>query len=298
MDNNLFYRNVLENLYDGVYFVDKYRKITFWNKGAERISGFDASEVQGSFCYNKILRHVDDNGKDLCSDLCPLQKTIEDGQMRETKVYLHHKKGHRVPVNIRSMAIYEGEEIVGAGEVFFDDSEKRDMLEDIKNLESMAMKDKLTGLNNRRYTEIFLDSRMRELMALGIPFGVAMLDIDKFKDFNDTYGHDVGDEVLRTVSMSMNSITRKTDLVSRWGGEEFLAVFSGLEEEGLGIVCEKMRMLVEKSTLGNSDENIKVTISIGATMAGKEDTIEGILKRADDLLYESKENGRNRVTLG
>ncbi|SHJ50905.1 PAS domain S-box-containing protein/diguanylate cyclase (GGDEF) domain-containing protein [Dethiosulfatibacter aminovorans DSM 17477] len=298
MDNNLFYRNVLENLYDGVYFVDKERRITFWNKGAERISGFDASEVSGSFCHDNLLRHVDEEGRELCNEYCPLKSTIEDGDMREAKVYLHHKNGHRVPVNIRSIAIYEGDEIVGAVEVFFDDSEKREMLEDMKNLESMAMKDHLTGLYNRRYTEIFLDSRMRELLMLDIPFGVAMMDIDKFKDFNDSHGHDVGDEILKTVTLSMNSIIRKTDLVSRWGGEEFLAVFSGIDEKSLEIICEKMRMLVEKSFLGGSDDNLGVTISIGATMAEREDTIDEILKRADKLLYESKGNGRNRVTKG
>lgn len=298
MDNNIFYRNVLENLYDGVYFVDRDRRITFWNKGAERISGFDASEVRGSFCHDNLLRHVDEKGRELCNEFCPLMSTIKDGETREAKVYLHHKKGHRVPVNIRSIAIYEGDKIVGAVEVFFDDSDKREMLEDMKNLESMAMKDHLTGLYNRRYTEIFLDSRMRELSMLDMPFGIAMIDIDKFKDFNDSYGHDVGDEILKVVSLTMNSIVRKTDLVSRWGGEEFVAVFSGVDEKSLGIVCEKIRMLVEKTCLGDHDDNLGVTISIGATMAGKEDTIDEILRRADKLLYESKENGRNKVSKG
>lgn len=298
MYKDRFYRKVLENLYDGVYFVDKCRRITFWNKGAEAITGFSRSEVEGSLCYNNILRHVDDEGRELCTNLCPLKKTLEDGEMREAKVYLHHKNGHRVPVSIRSIAIYEGDDIVGAVEVFFDDSEKRNMLDDMKNLESLAMKDELTGLYNRRYTETFLNSKLKESAVLGIPVGVGFIDIDKFKDFNDNYGHDTGDEVLKMVSLSMDSVTRRTDLVSRWGGEEFVAVFTGVGESRLKTICEKIRMLVEKSSLDKSGESLRVTISIGATMAKQGDTINDIINRADGLLYESKENGRNRVTIG
>jgi PleD family two-component response regulator len=93
--------------------------------------------------------------------------------------------------------------IIRAVEIFTDDSEKREMLKDIKSLEVLAMKDQLTRLYNRRYTETFLNSKMNELYMLDIPFGIAFIDIDKFKDFNDNYGHDMGDEVLKMVSCSM-----------------------------------------------------------------------------------------------
>jgi PAS domain S-box-containing protein len=92
------YAVILGNIHEGVYFVDSERKITFWNKGAERITGYTEGEVVGHFCYDNILKHVNDEGLHLCLGGCPLHQTLSDGQGREALVYLHHKEGYRVPV--------------------------------------------------------------------------------------------------------------------------------------------------------------------------------------------------------
>ena len=298
MENQIFYKNMLENIYEGIYFVDDDRRITFWNKGAERITGFSADEVVNKFCYNNILNHVDENGKKLCLGGCPLHKTIEDGQTRETAVYLHHKDGHRVPVSIRAVSIMENDEVIGAVEVFMDDSEKHEVLRNLEEYKVIAMRDQLTGLPNRRYIDSFLASRYNEYKALGINFGILFIDIDNFKNFNDTYGHDIGDEVLKIVSKSFLATTRATDLVGRFGGEEFIAIFAGVDEAVLSEKAERFRMLIESTVLRTGDKELNVTISIGATLVKEEDTVETIIKRADVLLYKSKENGRNRVTVG
>ncbi len=296
--NKDFYEKMLQNIYEGIYFVDRERQITFWNKGAERISGFSAEEVLGKHCYDNILNHVDDKGNNLCFNGCPLHKSIDDGKSRESAVYLHHKDGHRVSVSVRIVPIEENGKIEGAVEVFVDKSEKFDIIKDLENLKEIAMTDQLTGLPNRRYVDTYLKSRMNEYTSLGISFGVAFFDVDHFKKFNDTYGHDVGDEVLKMVSKTYSSAIRKSDIAGRWGGEEFVAVFAGIDEKGLAAVSEKIRMLVEKSTLRSHEENLKVTISIGATMVKDGDEIEDIVKRADKLMYKSKGEGRNRVSIG
>jgi len=288
MNNEYFYRNILDNLYEGIYFVDIDRKITYWNKGAERITGFSSSDVIGHFCFNNILNHVNDDGKQLCLSGCPLHKTIKDGTTRESAIYLHHKDGHRVSVTVKTIAIYDGDKIVGAVEAFTDDLEKHGIIKDNEELRALAMRDQLTGLSNRRYIDAYLKSKINEYETLGIPFGIAFMDIDKFKSFNDIYGHDIGDEVLIMVAKTCNSIIRSTDLVGRWGGEEFLAVFTGVNEEKLFMLTEKTRMLVEKSSLRKDKGSLKVTISIGATVIKEGDTIEQAVKRADDLLYKSK----------
>jgi len=112
-----FYRKILDNLYDGVYFVDPERRITYWNKGAERISGFSAVQVKGKCCAENILVHVDDLGNELCKGDCPLAQTLKDGQTREADVYLHHADGHRIPVKIRVAPIIENGKVAGATEV-------------------------------------------------------------------------------------------------------------------------------------------------------------------------------------
>ncbi len=296
MNGEEFYKSLLQNIYEGVYFVDKDRRITFWNKGAERITGFTSSEVLNNFCYNHILNHVNDEGEELCLKGCPLHKTMEDGQMREASVYLHHKQGHRIPVSIRTIAIIDNGKTVGAIEVFRDETEQQGIIKEIEKLKDLALNDPLTNLPNRRYIESFLRSKMNEYFTLGIPFGVAFMDIDKFKDFNDNYGHDVGDEVLKMVAKTFRGVVRSNDLIGRWGGEEFLAAFSGVDLEDLCNVSEKLRALIERASLKKGEESLKVTISIGSTLFQPEDTIDSVINRADALLYRSKSEGRNKVT--
>ncbi|MCP4645400.1 MAG: PAS domain S-box protein, partial [bacterium] len=99
------FRNILDNLYDAVYFVDRDVGITYWNQAAERLTGFSASEVTGRKCSDAVLTHVDEQGHLLCVHGCPLQATMQDGSSREAEVFLHHKNGFRVPVAVRTSAI-------------------------------------------------------------------------------------------------------------------------------------------------------------------------------------------------
>lgn len=298
MSEAMFYRSMLDNFYEGVYFVDRERKITFWNKGAERLTGFSAGEILGSHCYDNILNHVDEQGTALCQDGCPLHKSILDGQTREAGVYLHHKDGQRVRIFVRTTPIHDEEQIVGAVEMFVDDAEKATVAASLEELKQLAMYDQLTSLPNRRYFNSYLESRVNEYRTLKIPFAVAFMDIDHFKKFNDTFGHEMGDRVLQMVAKTYESALRKGDLVARWGGEEFVAAFPAIDQEGLEKVAEKMRMLVEKSVLREGGQDICVTISLGATMVQPGDTAETVINRADKLMYQSKENGRNRVMVG
>jgi diguanylate cyclase (GGDEF)-like protein/PAS domain S-box-containing protein len=298
MDKTELYDTILSNTYEGIYFVDVERTITFWNGGAERITGFMAKDVIGKHCRDNILNHVDETGKKLCLDGCPLHSTMQDGETRETSVYLHHKDGHRVPVSVRAIPLYEIGEIIGAIEVFIDDSEKHEVQRNIEEYKVLAMVDQLTLLPNRRHIDSFLASKFNEYKELGIKFGILFMDIDKFKLFNDNYGHDVGDKVLKMISKTFLAATRSTDLIGRFGGEEFIAILVGVDETALKSKAERIRMLVENCLLDVDGEALKVTISIGAAIINEQDSVDLILKRADELLYRSKEEGRNRVTFG
>ena len=298
MDNIELYKTILSNIFEGIYFVDTDRRITFWNGGAERITGFSAKEVIGKRCRDNILMHVDATGKSLCLNGCPLQSTIQDGRDREASVFLHHKNGHRVPVTVRSIPIYNEKLIVGAVEIFVDDSEKHEFLENAKELETLLTLDQLTSLPNRRFIDSFLSSKFKEFKELGIKFGVLFIDVDKFKNFNDSYGHDVGDKVLQMIARTFLSSTRANDLIGRFGGEEFIAILTGVDESSLIDKAERLRMLIENGSVIDNQNVLSVTISIGATMIREDDTVETLIKRADKMLYRSKEEGRNRVTMG
>jgi diguanylate cyclase (GGDEF)-like protein/PAS domain S-box-containing protein len=291
------FEDLLNDLFEGVYFVDKDRGITFWNRGAERITGFSASEMLGRFCYDNMLNHIDETGKQLCFDGCPLHATLQDGNQRNAQVYLHHKLGHRVRVDIRVRPLYINGEIVGAAEVF-SNAEIGDCVDiGINEMERLALYDQLTQLPNRRYIDNYLGNQIRDYQTLGIDFGVLMLDLDLFKDVNDTYGHSVGDLVLKMVADTFQSSIRKNDFFGRWGGEEFVAILRGVNQKELRMIAEKVRKLVEQSGLKHEDDYVRVTISIGATMMMPQDNANSLIKRADHALYTSKREGRNRVTV-
>ena len=100
-----FERAVIDHLYDGVYYVDRARRIRYWNDGAERLTGYGAATVVGQFCYHNLLNHIDAAGTQLCRTGCPLAATMEDGEPREAEVFLRHQAGHRVPVRVRTAPV-------------------------------------------------------------------------------------------------------------------------------------------------------------------------------------------------
>jgi len=292
-----FYKNLLDNLYDGVYFVDKNRTITYWNRGAERITGYMSDEVMGRCCADNILKHIDEKGAPLCNGGCPLSETLADGKLRSAEVYLLHKDGHRVPISVRVAPIRDDRgQVNGAVEIFTDNKPQAAVLERIAEYEKIMYLDPLTEVANRRYTEITLKARYEEMQRYGWPFGVIFIDIDHFKDINDRFGHDVGDEVLKMVAKTLSRNLRSFDVLGRWGGEEFVGVIANVDRAELIATANRFRMLVEQSRAAVVSPD-PVTVSIGATLARPEDTIAELLKRSDKLMYESKAAGRNRVTL-
>jgi diguanylate cyclase (GGDEF)-like protein/PAS domain S-box-containing protein len=293
------YARIIDNLHDGLYFVDTNRVITYWNKAAERISGYTSAEVVGKSCADRILTHVDGQGRSLCLGRCPLAQTIADGVNREAEVYMHHKDGHRIPVLVRVSILKDPEgKVIGGIELFTDTSNWRVNSLRISELEKIALLDSLTQLANRHYIEREMEARFEEYNRYKTPFGILFIDIDHFKEVNDTHGHVVGDEVLRFVARTFVANSRPFDLYGRWGGEEFLGVIRNATTDEFAHLGERLRVLIENSYIVHEDKQLHVTVSVGATLVGKHDTIDTLIKRADTLLYQSKRMGRNRFTLG
>ena len=294
-----FYRELLDHLEDSVYFVDRDRRILFWNKAAEALTGFSRDEVMGRRCPDNILCHADVSGRSLCKDGCPLAHVMATGQASEVEVFLHHKDGHRVPVRVKATPILDAQrQPVGALEVFHDQTARIEQAERIKELEHLALIDELTRLPNRRHFDDHLGHRLAEWQRHRRPFGVLMMDVDHFKHVNDEYGHEIGDATLRVVARTLNANCRSFDVVARWGGEEFGAIISNVETQQLVLVAEKFRTMVAVSHLRIPGRAVRVTVSIGAAIAKADDTFEALLKRADQALYEAKRQGRNRVCAG
>lgn len=289
-----FYQGLLNSMADGVYFVDLNRRVTYWNKAAERLSGFTAQEVVGNSCADNILRHVDDKGTELCVQGCPLAATMDDGQVREVEVFMHHKLGHRLPVAIRAAPMHdENNSIIGAVEIFSNNSKNIDILQEMEELRREVFRDQLTGIGNRRFADITLENHERTMRESGVPFGVIFVDIDYFKSFNDTWGHAAGDYVLHMVAQTLANGLRSLDAACRWGGEEFVIILPNITEESMRNIAERLRMLVEKSWLTFEGQQLAVTASFGGAVSRKDETAESVVARADQQVYQSKEGGRN-----
>ncbi|MBU0673859.1 MAG: sensor domain-containing diguanylate cyclase [Proteobacteria bacterium] len=293
------FEKIVNTLHDGLYFVDRQRTITYWNQSAERISGFCSAEVVGRACSDNILTHVDEHGTCLCLEGCPLAATMEDGILREATVYMHHKDGHRIPVSVRTSPLLDDfGQIIGGVELFTDVSNMAANDLRVKELEKLALLDNLTQLANRHYLERELTSKIDEYRRNALPFGILFMDIDHFKEFNDRYGHDIGDLVLQSVANTFVINSRPFDLYGRWGGEEFIGIVRNITSQVLEHIGNRMRLLVEHAYIAVEGKELKVTISMGATLFHDDDTIDSFLKRADTLLYESKKKGRNCLTFG
>lgn len=166
-----------------------------------------------------------------------------------------------------------------------------------KRLQHSAALDPLTGAYNRRFGMARLDEEFSRSTRMTYPIGVIMFDIDHFKKVNDTYGHPVGDQVLKEISRGVFTIIRKGDILIRYGGEEFLVLMPASTKKQSCSVGERMRAVVEKTLITVDDIKIKVTISVGVSSfpePGIED-IQALIKKADDALYAAKNSGRNRV---
>ncbi len=299
-DDAGFYREILDNLYDGVYFVDRDRVVSYWNKGAERISGYSAEQMIGHSCRDHLLNHVNAAGAPLCQGHCPLAACMSDGLPREAEVFLHHVDGHRVPVLVRGAPLRDSSgEIVGAVETFSRDTAARTMRTEVRELRRSTQRDALTGVGSRGFTEGRLRAVVAEYQGREPAAGLLFGDIDNFKGFNDTYGHEVGDQVLRMVATTLAGAVRSSDVVGRWGGEEFIVLAHEMSSEAdVAALGEKLRALVEASRLDLGEERATVTVSLGATLLQPGDSPESLVRRADQLMYASKEAGRNRVTFG
>jgi diguanylate cyclase (GGDEF)-like protein len=164
-----------------------------------------------------------------------------------------------------------------------------------RQLEKLASLDTLTGLHNRRHADAFLDLALESAGRDGTALGVALADVDHFKQINDGHSHAVGDRVLECVARLLGDRMRETDLVARYGGEEFLFCLVGMDEARAAEFCEQLRLAVERHPWAQLSPGLQVTISVGLAVRRHESTVAALLQRADACLYRAKHLGRNRV---
>lgn len=269
---------------DMVRITDRNGTITFANEAMLKHSGYALDEVIGK--TPRILK----SGKHDKAFYHHLWQTILAGETYRG-VFQNHKSDGTLYHEAETITpIMDTENSVQYFVVTGKDISDRIALEN--EWHRQATTDALTGAYNRQKFIDELATELDKFRRYNNTFTIIMIDIDHFKEINDTYGHDTGDKILKELSRLMNNSIRKTDMFARWGGEEFMILSPALPYENAIAFAEKLRGCVESFLFDDIDH---LTVSIGITVPKHEDTFEEILKRVDKALYHSKNNGRNQV---
>lgn len=280
-------KKLFAEFHEAIYIVNTERQILYFNPVAERITGFSSKEMECSFCYDNKLNHIDEDGVQLCVEGCPLDISVREDTVQDHFVYLHHKDGHRVRVHVRTIPHHDSKgKVDGAIEVFSEVTEKNLYFEELKVREALMYIDSLTDTFNRHYLNIEVPKLLKKAND---PFvGVAFFDIDKFKAFNDTYGHKLGDLVLEQVSKSVHKNIASRDSLIRYGGDEFVIILFADTEEEIERRIKKIDMLVKATIIRYQGQEFNVAISIGYTVLAKKENLESAIERADKAMYKAK----------
>jgi diguanylate cyclase (GGDEF)-like protein/PAS domain S-box-containing protein len=284
------FRSVVDAAYDAIITIDQQHEITLFNRAAENLFGYASTEVLGRRIEMLLPEKYRDHHARYVQQFA--KSPVNSRQMDErNRVYGQHRDGSLLPVEIAISKINVGGLIEFTAVIR--DITDRVRLMDL--LQKQAVTDELTGLPNRRE---FLEVA-EGILGSDQSLAVFLLDIDYFKKINDTYGHDVGDEVLRILAKVGMASCRKVDVFARWGGEEFVALMPDTDAQEAREAAEALRTTIERQDFMHTwraGMPVPFTVSIGvATRAAGEREVEAILKRADQALYRAKENGRNRV---
>jgi PAS domain S-box-containing protein/diguanylate cyclase (GGDEF)-like protein len=279
LQNEELYKELIDQLEDGIYMVDREQRIRFWNKGAEKITGYRAHEVMGRLCEGNLLMHRDYEGTLLCGERCPMAGVMRDGRSRSCSVFLRHKQGHSVPVRLRARAIQHADgTIVGAVEVF--EEARAPGRDAIRALEPFGCLDPSIGVLNRGYGEMKIGQRLEEWRTFGVPVGWMQAALDHPDDLEHRFGRGVIEAVMKLVGNTLDENIGSFDVLTRWERTDFRIVVYHCSLEQLGTLGQKLVLLTRSSSLLWWGDPLSVTVSIGSTMAEHGDTLDTLESRA------------------
>lgn len=283
--------NVIEiPILEGMLVMDLNNKILFCNESALEMTGFSSHEVKGAYCHDDLLNPVDLEGKQVCLMASPLE---EDDVYVERFLYFHHKMGHRILVKSRLFRWEESGVVKGTIETFV-------MAKGHYTKKALPsnLTEPNTGLANKSYASTYIESSLALERSTNLPFGILILDIDNFEALNMTYGRELGDKVLQIVSMSLKEVFYEADLLVRWSGDEFVLIYANITSNGLKVLGERLRIVMENTSLrGRTFKEVDLTVSVGGTLVRPRDTVDTIVSRAMESVRKSKAKGGNRFAI-
>ncbi len=292
---SLFEQKLLDSMRDGVVFVDAQAKICMWSKGAERLTGVSSGAATGRALAPSLLDMCNEGSRRISDDACPVAKCIRTNAQLRQRLFILGRQGEHVAVNLHAIPVQAVDGTVQGATVVLHDAQPEVSLEEkCEALHAEVTKDPMTKVANRaefdRMQALFIEAHQQA----GLPCSLMMIDIDHFKNINDTYGHQAGDEAIIGLANLLSSMCRNGDLVARYGGEEFAVLCADCTNADAAARAEQFRARLSETShrcLGNK----RITASFGVTELQAGDTSETMLRRSDRALLMAKEQGRNQV---
>lgn len=289
-------RDITASLGEGVCVLDAEGRISFMNPGAEALLGWTEAELDGKNIHDVIHPYTVADVHQSWDD-CPIHQVIKTGKRYSSHDEMFiRKNGSFIPVSVIAIPILEDNKVVAAVTSFMDISEIKKAHSALNKanqlLELQACTDSLTGICNRSKFDEMLLVELSRARRHSTPLSILMLDIDHFKNVNDTFGHHIGDIVLQELAANITKNIRMQDCFARWGGEEFILLLPHTTGEQAAQFAENCRVQIEKLRIKGLEG---ITCSFGVTELRADDNIFSFSKRVDAALYRAKSEGRNRV---
>ena len=293
----------------GIIVLDRQYRVHVWNGFMGNHSGQPGERVVGSNVFHLFPELPEQWFRRKVESVVMLKSRAFTTW--EQRPYLFRFKNYR-PITGNAEFMYQSVsfiplvavngEVDYIGVVIYDVTDvamsKRDVDAANKLLEVLSRTDRLTQLNNRGYWEECLEREFRRVRRTHGPATLIMFDIDHFKKINDTYGHQAGDEVIRNTAALMRQASRETDILGRYGGEEFGIILVDTAAEGAAIMADRLRVAIEASVVHHDGQEIRYTISLGvAELSEKIETHKQWIECSDQGLYAAKHGGRNQVVV-
>lgn len=292
------FRNVLESLQTGVYFVDREQKILFWNDGAEKITGYRSHEVVGAFCREDQIARGDGSRNFLPDAAEALVSVLRDGKPTIAKVSLRHRDGYRIFVRMRGVPIRNSHgTIIGVAESFEESLPASDWDRRQSKLLDYGCLDAVTGVLTQKVVLTHLRENLTTFLEHLMPFSVLRVEVDGMDRLRATYGLAVVSPVLRIAAQTMENSLRPTDFLGRLGGHQFLAILTECGFPEIRKTADRLRRMVNSSEVEWWGDRWTVTASFGATAVISGDSPDSMLERTERALTESLAAGGNCVTV-
>lgn len=285
LQNAEVFRAALESLQAAVCLVDGDRKVRFWNEGAENITGYLRQEVLGRFCAEFLVIKLQETKAAICQKYCPLVTAMRDGQVCESRAYLHHKSGYAVPVSLRAAPIRDAHgRVIGAVETFEERLWSPARQRPGSGLTVGHGLDALTQLPDYSFTVSYLQEHLAFAAEHTIPFGLVCIQLDNLEKLKVTHGRDAAEALLNVVAHTLRNGLYPEDFVGRWSEDQFLTIIASSGEEALMPTVERLRQLAESSEIIWWGDQLSAVVSVGGTIVLPGETLEALLARPGGTL--------------